>query len=301
MATGKADWRGPFIAITTPFDAQGKIVETDFRILVNSFVNDGATGIIVAGHNGESWALKHGEFERLVRIAVNEAKGRVPILCGVESRDAAGVIEEARSVAGAGAQGIMVEPPYVVTTSTDAEIIDRFERIANDSPVPVMLYNNPRRTQIHVKPETLAKLAKHQNIVALKDASRDFGDLSAKIDLAGNDINIFVGPATQILPGILLGARGFISSGPMELMRRDGFRLYELATQQRVEEAIPLHFLATRIYRMLFGIGTWPAALKAAMNAIGRPAGLPRLPVHPLGPQEEEALKKTLRELGLLQ
>lgn len=300
MASGKVDWRGPFIAIATPFDAQGKIVEDDFRGLVSGFLDDGAAGIIVAGHNGESWALKHGEPERLVRIAVNEVRGRVPVLCGVESRDADGAVEEARSLAGAGAQGIMVEPPYVVTTSTDAELIDRFERIASGSPVPLMLYNNPRRTQIHLKPEILATVAKHPNIVALKESIRDFGELTAKIELAGKDLNIFVGPATLILPGILFGAKGFVSSGPMELMRRDGFRLYELAAKKLVDDAIPLQFTATRIYRMLFGIGTWPAALKAALKAIGRPAGLPRLPVHPLGPQEEEKLKNTLRELGIL-
>jgi 4-hydroxy-tetrahydrodipicolinate synthase len=67
-----------------------------------------------------------------------------------------------------------------------------------------------------------------------------------------------------------------------------------------VDEATPLHFKAVRLYRTLFGIGTWPAALKAALNAIGRPVGVPRLPVHPLEPKQEEALRKTLRELGIL-
>jgi dihydrodipicolinate synthase/N-acetylneuraminate lyase len=117
----------------------------------------------------------------------------------------------------------MVEPPSVVPTSTDAEHIDRFERIASSSPVPVMLYNNPRRTQIRLKPAMLATLAKHPNIVALKNARRDFCDLTTKMELAGKALNIFVGPA--------------------------------------------------------------------ALNALGRPAGLSRLPVHPLEPKERDLLQ----------
>jgi len=293
-------WYGPFIAIVTPFDEHGRIVAEDFRTLVNSFIEDGATGIIVGGHNGESWALKTKDLEQLVALAVDEAKSRVPILCGLEGRSAEDVVEEAKAVAGVGAEGIMVEPPYIVTTATDAEILDRFERIANNSPIPVMMYNNPRRTQIHLNPSMVARLAKHENIVALKDASRDLADLTLKIAMAGKDISIFVGPSTLILACVSFGAKGFISSGPMELMRKDGRRLYDLAAGKKIEEGLPLQFTATKLYGILFGTGTWPAALKAAMNALGRPAGVPRLPVHRLTPEATAQLTKRLKEVGVL-
>jgi 4-hydroxy-tetrahydrodipicolinate synthase len=210
------------------------------------------------------------------------------------------VIESAGMMAEAGADGIMVEPPYIVTTSTDAEICDRFERIADRSPVPVMMYNNPRRTQISLKPEIVSQLAKHENIVAIKEATRDFAELTLKIELAAENIKIFVGPSPFILPGVMFGAHGFISSGPMELLRQDGARLFELAAAKDVNAALPLHFTVTKLYRALFGLGTWPAALKAAMNMLGRPVGQPRLPVHPLGSPETARLKETLRNVGVL-
>jgi 4-hydroxy-tetrahydrodipicolinate synthase len=293
-------WQGPFVAIVTPFDQKGRIVAGDFKILVESFIEDGARGIIVAGHNGESWALKVEEMKSLVSLAVETANGRVPVLCGVEARRSEDVIDIAESVVEAGAQGIMVEPPYIVTTATDSELINRFEHIADKSPVPVMLYNNPRRNQINLSAEVLSKLAKHENIAAIKESTRDLGELTVKIELAGKDLNIFVGPSTLIFPGLLLGAKGFISSGPMELLRKDGYRLYELAVAGKVKEAIKLHFKVTRIYRALMGIGTWPAALKASLNALGRPAGIPRKPVHPLSREDNKRLIQILQSVGVL-
>jgi 4-hydroxy-tetrahydrodipicolinate synthase len=293
-------WWGPFPAIVTPFDEKGRIVPESFRTLVASYVEDGVRGIIVGGHNGESWALKPKDLEELVALAVDEVKNQLPILCGIEGRSPEDVVETARIVEGAGAEGIMVEPPYIVTTSTDAEIIDRFERIANKSPLPIMMYNNPRRTQVGLKPAVVAQLAKHENIAAIKESTRDFGEFTLKLELSREDINIFVGPATFILPGVLYGAKGFVSTGPMELMRKDGRRLYDLAAAGKVEEAIPLQFTAAKIYIALFGLGTWPAALKAAMNALGRSVGIPRLPIHPLGQEEVDHLTKTLREIGIL-
>jgi 4-hydroxy-tetrahydrodipicolinate synthase len=146
----------------------------------------------------------------------------------------------------------------------------------------------------------VARLAKHENIVAIKDASRDLADLTLKIQLAGNDINMFVGPSTHILACVSFGAKGFISSGPMELMRKDGRRLFDLAVDKNIEEGLPLQFIATRLYGILFGIGTWPAALKAAMNALGRPAGVPRLPVHRLTAEATAELTRRLKEVGVL-
>lgn len=296
----KEKWVGPFIAIVTPFNEKGQILPDAFQALVKSFIDDGARGIIVSGHNGEAWNLTQAELKQLISLAKEEAAGRVPVLCGIEAITAQEVVHIAESLAAAGAAGIMVEPPYVVTTSTEAELIDRFEQIASGSPVPVLLYNNPRRTQIHITLNVLEKIAKHENIIAIKESTRDFSELTLKIQGVGKDINFFVGPSPLILPGILIGATGFISSGPMEFLRKDGYRLYELAAAGKIKEATELHFKVTELYKALFGLGTWPAALKAALNLVGRPAGIPRLPVHPLNPKEIEKMKGILQSNGVL-
>lgn len=293
-------WIGPFAAVVTPFDEKGQILPDDFQTLVGSYIDDGTRGIIIAGHNGECWNLKQEELKQLVGLAVESAAGRVPVLCGTEAITVDEMLAMTESVADAGAEGIMVEPPYVVTTSTEVEIVDRFEQIATRSSLPLFLYNNPRRTQINIDVSILQKLAKHENIIAIKESTRDFSELTMKVQLVGKDINVFVGPSPLILPGLLIGAKGFISSGPMELLRSDGYRLYELAVAGKVEEALALHFKVTSLYKALFGFGTWPAALKASMNLLGRPAGIPRLPVHPLGPEETKRLKAVLQEVGVL-
>ena len=297
--TVRERWTGPFAAVVTPFDEKGAILTDNFQTLVSSFIEDGARGIIIAGHNGECWNLDPQELQLLVRLAVKAAAGRVPVLCGTEAITVEEILKMTESVAQAGAEGIMVEPPYVVTTSTEVEIVNRFEEIATRSSIPILLYNNPRRTQINIDVSILQKLAQHENIVALKESTRDFSELTMKIQLVGKDINIFVGPSPLILPGLLIGAKGFISSGPMELLRSDGYRLYELAIAGNVEEALELHFKVTSLYKALFGLGTWPAALKASLNLLGRPAGIPRLPVLPLDHNETERLNVVLREIGI--
>jgi len=148
-------------------------------------------------------------------------------------------------------------------------------------------------------PEVVAKLAQHENIVALKEAVNDFAAITAKIEQTRGRLNIFVGQAALIAPGVLFGAKGFISSGPMEIMRGEGARLYELASRGDVHGVYPLHVKAIRVFTALFSMATWPATLKAAMNALGYPAGVPRLPVHSLGRAEQANLFKALEDAGV--
>lgn len=292
-------WEGPFAAVVTPFDAAGAIQYRDFATIVERFVADGATGVIVSGHNGESWALTLDEQVALVRAAVACTSGAVPVLCGIEHVRAGDVVHAARRLAEAGADGIMIEPPYVVTTSTREEGLDRFGAIADGSPVPLMLYNNPRRTQIDLSPEHIAELATLPNVVALKDANRDLRHLTRVLELCGERIAVFAGPSALILPGVLLGARGFVSSGPLELLGARGGAYYEILRQRRLDEALPIHTTLSAMYGVLFGTGTWPAALKAALGLLGHPAGVPRDPVRPLTPAAVERLAATMRDLGI--
>ncbi len=292
-------WEGPYAAVVTPFDERGAIRFDDFATIVERFVDNGATGVIVSGHNGESWALGLDEQVALVRAAKDAVSGAVPVLCGVEQVRSEDVVRSTQQLAEAGAEGIMIEPPYVVTTSTREETLDRFGAIADASPVPLMLYNNPRRTQIDLSPELIAELAGLPNVAALKDANRDLRHLTRVLDLCGDRIAVFAGPSALILPGVLLGARGFVSSGPLELLGARGGAYYRLLRERRLDEALPIHTTLSAMYGVLFGTGTWPAALKAALGLLGYPAGVPRTPVRPLAPAAVESLRTTMVELGV--
>ncbi|MDR7555503.1 MAG: dihydrodipicolinate synthase family protein [Armatimonadota bacterium] len=294
-------WEGVFAAIITPFDEDGRIDEKGFSTIVERFTEWGIHGLVIAGHNGESWALRAGERSRLVRLARGVFGDRLPVVVGIDAVAPAEIIEEAHQVLDAGADGIMVEPPFLVTTATRDETLTRYRAVLDGAGCPVLVYNNPRRTQINLTLDITVELARHERVVGVKESVRDLAHLIMLIRQVGDDATVFVGPAPFILPGLIMGAKGFISSGPLELLGPRGVELYEAARAGDLERARPLAYTATAMYPVLFGIGTWPASLKAAMKMLGLPAGVPRAPVLPLDRQATEKLRQHMIELGILQ
>ena len=291
---------GVFPAIITPFREDGSIDDGGFTTVVEKFAEWGIHGLVIAGHNGESWALRPGERSHLVKLARGVFGDRMPVVVGIDAIAPTDIIAEAHEVQEAGADGIMVEPPFLVTTATRAETIGRFREILDGAGCPVIVYNNPRRTQIMLTLDITTELAQHRQVAGIKESVRDLAHLVTLIRRVGNNATVFVGPAPFILPGIIMGARGFISSGPLELLGRGGVNLYDAARTGDLDRARPLAYTATAMYPVLFGLGTWPASLKAAMTMMGLPAGIPRRPVLPLDGETTEKLRRSLVELGLL-
>jgi 4-hydroxy-tetrahydrodipicolinate synthase len=294
-------WEGVFQAIVTPFNADGSIDEPAFVRIVERYAEWGMHGLVIAGHNGESWSLQRGERARLVSSARGFLGDRVPIVVGIEQVRPKEAIEEAREVLDVGADGIMVTPPAIVTTASREETLTRYREILDGADCPMIVYNNPRRYQILLAIDIMDELVDDPRVVGIKEGVRDLAHLTLLIRTVGNRATVFVGPSPFILPGLIMGARGFIASGPMELLGRGGVELYEACRSGDLDRARPLAYVVTVIYPVLFGIGTWPASLKAAMNMLGLPAGIPRKPVLPLNREESRRLQDQLVELGVLQ
>ncbi len=293
-------WEGVFPAIITPFEEDGTIDDDGFATVVERFTEWGIHGLVIAGHNGESWALRSGERSHLVKLARGVVGSRMPIVVGIDAIAPSDVVTEAHEVLEAGADGIMVEPPFLVTTATRAETVTRYHEILDGAGCPVIVYNNPRRTQIMLTLDITTELAQHHRVAGIKESVRDLAHLVTLIKQVGTNATVFVGPAPFILPGIIMGARGFISSGPLELLGRRGVELYEAARASDLDHARPLAYIATAMYPVLFSLGTWPASLKAAMTMMGLPAGIPRRPVLPLDEEAKTKLRRSLVELELL-
>lgn len=293
-------WEGVFPAIVTPFRQDGSIDNGAFASIVERFAEWGIHGLVVSGHNGESWALRPGERAQLTRIARRALGDRIPVVVGIDAPAAADIIIEAHEVLEAGADGIMVEPPYLVTTATSDETRTRFGMVLDGAGCPVILYDNPRRTQINLSIDVLEELAQHERVAGIKESYRDLTHLILLTRRVPEHVTVFVGPAPFILPGLLMGARGFISSGPLELLGPKAVELFNAARAGDMARARPLAYASTAMYPVLFGLGTWPASLKAAMEMVGLPAGIPRLPVLPLDRDGREKLRRSLDELGLL-
>jgi 4-hydroxy-tetrahydrodipicolinate synthase len=182
--------------------------------------------------------------------------------------------------------------------STD-EIVARLDTIYRAVPLPIVLYNSPRRTGISLTIETMRAITEAVPVIALKEASRDFFYLTKVIRHFADRLAVLVGPAPFIIPGIQLGAAGFISSGS-ELFGARTARVMDVAAEALTDDMRDLHYGFTCVYETLMSLGTWPSALKAAHILMGQPAGVPREPVAPLGGADVEKLRTVMQDFGLI-
>lgn len=288
---------GNIPAVVTPFDAAGDIRYEDFGRLIEWHVGQGVDGICVAGDNGEAWSLSIEERRRLAGLAVDTASGRIPIIMGASATTAKQTIAYAQAAAEAGVAALMIGPQAYVMKATTSELVLRLETIHRAVPLPIVLYNSPRRTNIDLTIETMGALVDAANVVAVKEASRDFFYISHVIRRFRDRLAVLVGPAPYIIPGLALGAAGFISSGP-ELLGDRAARVMDLASRAPGEELRDTHDAFTRIYEALMALGTWPSGLKAGHALIGQPGGQPREPVLPLDANAMEKLAAVMREVG---
>jgi 4-hydroxy-tetrahydrodipicolinate synthase len=291
---------GGFVpAVVTPFTPAGEIMEEGFAEIVGWLIGNGARGICVAGDNGESWTLSAAERARLTAIALKVAAGRVPVMTGCTAPSAAQSVVYARAAAEAGADGLLMMPQTYVLKASTAELLRRFEAVAKAVPLPIVAYNSPRRTGgIELSLDDLDRLTGVAPIIGIKESHRDFFHHSHLLHRFRDRMAVMVGPCHFIFPGIALGAAGFIATGP-ELLGSDAARIMEVGRAAPSPELAVLHHKLTVAYQALMGTGTWPAALKAALNLMGLPAGVPRDPVLPLEGEVLEGLKRRLADVGL--
>ena len=287
-------------AVVTPFNAAGDMMDDQLTRIVAWHLDEGAEGICIAGDNGEAWALTADDRKQLAETTVKTVAGRVPVLMGASASTARQTIAAAEIAAEAGCDALMTGPQAYVGKATTAEMVDRFKALNKAVPLPIVAYNSPRRTGLNMDPDTLAAICDVAPIIGLKEASRDIFHITAIIKRFADRLAVLVGPCPFILQGLALGGRGFISTGPELLGKGVAASLRTVAMEKPSAKTRDLHFALTDIYAFLMGTGTWPAALKAGLNMIGVPAGVPREPVQPLGPKDAEKLKALLEGLGVL-
>lgn len=286
-------------AVVTPFAADGSIVAQDFDAMVERLIGIGATGVCVAGDNGESWTLPPDERRMLTARAVAVSNGRVPIITGVSAPTTVQCLAYARAAREGGAAAVLAMPQTYVLKATRDELLARFSTMADSVDLPIVLYNSPRRAGIELSLDDIDAILGVAPVIGIKESHRDFFHLTHLIEDFRDRMSIMVGPSHYILPGIALGAQGFIATGP-ELLGDTAGRIVEIARAAPGPEYAALHFQLTRLYELLMGTGTWPSSFKAALGLLGWPAGIPRDPVQPLAGTTLDKVRATLGELGLL-
>ncbi len=289
-------FKGSMTASVTPFK-NGAVDEESLRRLVEFQIENGTDGIIPCGTTGESATLSHDEHHRVVEIVIDAVGGRIPVIAGSGSNNTAEAIRLTKHAYEAGADGVLMLSPYY-NRPTQEGIYRHFKAVAEEVPIPIIIYNVPSRTGSNVLPETLARLSVIDNIVGVKEATGDLKQISSIINLCGDDFSVLSGDDFTLLPILAIGGRGVISVAsnviPADMAAMvDAFEAGDLAEARR------LHYKMWPLMKALF-YETNPIPLKAALALMGKIEYEYRLPMCPPSDENYEKLKKVMTNYGLI-
>ena len=291
-------FQGAYTAMVTPFDRDGKLDEEGLRANVKFQIERGIHGLVPVGTTGECATLSYDEHNRVTEVTVDAAKGKVPVLAGTGSNSTWEAIMLTKHAKEVGADGALIVVPYY-NKPTQAGLYQHYKKIAEEVDLPQVIYNIPSRTGVNMEPETVAKLAELKNVVGIKEASLNLGQIMRIIDLTrGKDFVVISGEDSWTLAILGLGGAGVISV-TSNLVPDRMAKLVDTFMDGDLETARRIHFELMPLFKAMF-IETNPGPVKAAMEMMGMAAGKPRLPLVEVGPENREKLRKVLVELGLI-
>ena len=290
------DWHGSFAVIVTPFTKDGDIDEEGYRGVIDLVIDAGCHGVISAGSTGEFFLMTHDERMRVFSIAVDQAAGRIPVLAGTSATRTDDVVGLTQYAAEIGCDGAMVLPPIYIGVD-ERETVEFFTRVAGESGLPIMLYNSPLAVMTELPARLVERLARIDNVVAIKDSSLDMQQMSDLIRFCGDDFRVFVGVEDLMLASMGMGAVGAVAMLP-QVVGRMAVELYEAAAEGDMPRAHELHRTIARAYD-LFKVGSGYIAIKESMNMLGKPGGYSRPPMLPFTDEQRAQLREILEDVGL--
>lgn len=289
-------FRGAITALVTPF-RDGQLDEGAFRQLIDWQIREGVHGLVPCGTTGESATLSYDEHNRIIDIAVEEARGRVPVIAGTGSNSTAEAVRLTRHAKDAGAEAALLITPYY-NKPTQEGLFQHYRKVAAEAKFPLILYNVPGRTGVNLLPETVARLAEIPEIVGVKEATGDMKQASDVLEKCGDKLSVLSGDDFTAFPLLCLGGRGVISvvSNPAP---GDMARMVEAYEAGDLTAARALHYKTQPLARALF-LETNPLPAKTALAMMGRMAEEFRLPLCPMQEANRRVLRQTLADYGLL-
>jgi len=283
-------FQGCGTAIATPFNEEGVNLK-EFAKLIEEQIEQEADAIIVCGTTGESATMTEEERLQTIECAVKTSKGRVPIIAGTGSNNTKAVIEMNKKVEKLGVDGVLIVTPYYNKT-TQKGLIEHYKIIAQNTTLPIILYNVPSRTGVNILPQTCLELSKIENIVAIKEASGNISQIAEIANLCKDNLNIYSGNDDQIIPILSLGGKGVISV-LSNIKPKYTHDMCEKFFKGCIEEACKMQIDAIPLIKALFSEVN-PIPVKAALNMIGYDYGIPRLPLIEMSDEGKEILRKKL-------
>jgi len=285
-------FKGCATAIVTPFEENEDINFDEFKKLVDYQIDNKVDAIVVCGTTGEASTLSKEEREELIKYCVKVVNKRVPVIAGVGTNNTKTVVENECYAERTGADGLLVVTPYYNKT-TQKGLIEHYKVVAENTSLPIILYNVPGRTGVDILPDTYLELSKIKNIVATKEASGDISKVLKIRKLCKENLNIYSGNDDQIVPILSLGGIGVISV-LSNIMPKYTLEIVEKYLNGEVKEASNMQIEVSNLIELLFKEVN-PIPVKEALNVLGFNCGRPR---HPLIECSEELREKLKFEIN---
>jgi len=290
-------FQGSMVALVTPMQPDGSLDYAAYRSLIDWHIAEGTDALVVVGTTGESPTVSMEEHAELIRVAVEHAAGRIPVIAGVGANSTDEAIHLARHAKAVGAQAGLSVVPYYNKPSQEG-LYRHFRAIAEAVDLPTVLYNVPGRTVADMSNDTILRLAQVPGIIGIKDATGDIGRGALLMREAPAGFQVFSGDDPTATALILLGARGNISV-TANVAPRLMHELCAAALAGDVAKARELNARLARLNKALF-IEANPIPVKWALAQMGRTALGYRLPLVELGSQHHDTVRRALQETGLL-
>ncbi len=291
----KNKFHGTGVAIVTPFKTDKSIDFPALENLVNHLIDNGIDFLVVLGTTGESATMSFDERMQVLDFVLEVNNGRLPVIAGFGGNNTQAVLDSIKKRGDfSGIDAILSVAPYY-NKPNQRGLYEHFTAIAEFSPVPVVLYNVPGRTKSNIAAETTLKLAEHPNIIAIKEASGDFGQIMEIIRNKPDDFTVLSGDDAITLPLISIGVQGVISVVAMAMPGKMS-KMVNLALEGQFDQAMKLHYDILPLTNAIFEDGN-PAGIKAALSIKGLIANELRLPLVPVDNKTYEKIKAIIGHL----
>jgi 4-hydroxy-2-oxoglutarate aldolase len=290
--------KGVYAALTTPF-VREELSIAGLRKNIERYNRSGLAGYVVLGSTGEAVFLSDAESEKVVAEARSAAAPGRTVIAGASRESARNTVALINRLAALGADAALVKPPHYYRAQMTQEALNLYyARVADEASIPIIIYNIPQNTGVSIEPPLVAALARHTNIIAIKDSSGALGNLAESLPTVPTRFLFLIGAGSVFLPGLEMGAAGGILAMAAALPELC-VKLYRQFVNGRLEEARRLQLSLVPINKILTQTMGIPA-IKYALDLLGYFGGRPRSPLLPLDLNGKREVRKRLGALGAL-
>jgi 4-hydroxy-tetrahydrodipicolinate synthase len=277
----------------TPFDINGEIDEPALRKLVHFWIDEGASGLVPCGSNGEAPYMTREERKKVIEIVVDEANRKVPVIAGTGAPSTRETVNLTRDAKDVGADAALIVTPYYYTPN-DEELFDHFKTILESVDLPIILYNVPKFTGYNLNINVVRRLVReYSQIVGIKDSSGLVGRISELVSYVGDKISVLGGTGDMILPCLEMGGSGGIVA-IANVAPKLCSDIYNAFKSEDHDEARRLQIRGVHLNELLVKKFNQISSIKEALMQLGQPAGFPRRPSLPLKQEAREEIKNSL-------